>query len=370
MNAIVEQINSAGNTFVEFALPMLIQSGVLIVILLLADFLLRKKVKAVFRYWIWMLVLVKLVLPTSLSSPLSLGYLFGDKLTYQDLAQTASTLETAEPAPADISPGIDTLYIQPNVYIPPTVPITSVVEPAVPETVRPPAVPVTPLAWQGIVFLVWLAVVITMGLLLLQRAFFVRGLVAQAKKAGRLMNDELAYCCASMRIKYKVGLKVSPNATTPSVCGLIRPVILVPWNLVSTLGVSRLRTVLMHELAHIKRADLWVNLAQTALQIIYFYNPLLWLANCVIRRIREQAVDEAVLVAMGERAQRYPQMLMDVAKLAFKRPALSLRLRAGRSNQTYPRAPDAENCKARHYRFNCCHYYRRCPAADGKGPFK
>jgi len=326
MNTIVEHINSAGFSFVEFALPMLIQSCVLIVILLLLDLLLRKKVKAVFRYWIWMLVLLKLVLPTSLSSPLSLGYLFGDKLTYQDLAETTSVLELAGPAPAESLPGINPLYIQPNIYIPPTEPMTSVVEPVIAEPVSPPEALVTPLSWQGVVFLVWLAVVIAMGLLLLQRALFVRGLVAQAKKASRLMNDELAYCCASMGIKCRVRLKVSVNATTPSVCGLIRPVILVPWNLASTLGVSRMRTVLMHELAHIRRADLWVNLAQTILQIIYFYNPLLWLANCMIRRIREQAVDEAVLVAMGEKAQKYPQTLVDVAKMAFKRPALSLRL--------------------------------------------
>jgi parallel beta-helix repeat protein len=325
MNTIVEHINSAGISFVEFAVPMLVQSGILIVILLLADLLLRKKVKAVFRYWIWMLVLVKLVLPTSLSSPLSLGYLFGEKLTYQDLTETTSSLELADPVPADNPSGISPIYIQPNVYTPRTIPTKSTVEPAIAEPVSPLAA-VTPLSWQGVVFLVWLAVVIAMGLLLLQRALFVRGLVAQAKKAGRLMNDELAHCCASMRIKCRVGLKVSPNAMTPSVCGLIRPVILVPWNLASTLGASRLRTVLMHELAHIRRADLWVNLAQTILQIMYFYNPLLWIANCVIRRIREQAVDEAVLVAMGEKAQKYPQTLVDVAKMAFKRPTLSLRL--------------------------------------------
>ena len=82
----------------------------------------------------------------------------------------------------------------------------------------------------------------------------------------------------------------------------------------------------MHELAHIKRGDLWVNLAQSLLQIVYFYNPLLWLANVVIRRVREQAVDEMVLVAMGEKSKSYPQTLINVAKLAFKRPALSLRL--------------------------------------------
>ncbi|MDY0356554.1 MAG: Clp protease N-terminal domain-containing protein [Sedimentisphaerales bacterium] len=76
-----------------------------------------------------------------------------------------------------------------------------------------------------------------------------------------------------------------------------------------------------------RRGDLWVNLIQTLLQIVYFYNPLLWLANAMIRRTREQAVDEAVLVAMGETARDYPETLLHIAKLAFhRRPALSLRL--------------------------------------------
>ncbi|MCJ7777870.1 MAG: M56 family metallopeptidase, partial [Sedimentisphaerales bacterium] len=101
---------------------------------------------------------------------------------------------------------------------------------------------------------------------------------------------------------------------------------LVPENLAPTLGAGHLRTVLLHELAHIKRGDLWINLAQTILQIIYFYNPLLWLVNSIIRRIREQAVDEAVQVAMGANAPQYPQTLVDVAKMAFNHPALSLRL--------------------------------------------
>ena len=58
MNAIIDIINAAGRAFVDFALPMLIQSGVLILILLAVDLVLRRKVRAIFRYWIWMLVLV------------------------------------------------------------------------------------------------------------------------------------------------------------------------------------------------------------------------------------------------------------------------------------------------------------------------
>ncbi|MHC4627479.1 MAG: carboxypeptidase regulatory-like domain-containing protein, partial [Planctomycetota bacterium] len=100
----------------------------------------------------------------------------------------------------------------------------------------------------------------------------------------------------------------------------------MPKNLAPSLSSGELRVVLLHELAHIRRGDLWVNLAATILQIFYFYNPLLWLANAMIRRAREQAVDEMVLVAMGDNAPQYPQTLLSVAKMAFKRPALSLRL--------------------------------------------
>jgi len=325
MNAIIEHINSAGYAFVGFAAAMLIQSGLLILLLLLADFALRKRVRAVFRYWIWMLVLVKLVLPTSLAGPFSLGYWFGDEIASVDVSHSTSEAQPqAGEAPAPVLPHIiDLSKVRPPMYRPSVTPSPSETDLAPAESIAPPAVPIT---WQGVVFLLWLAIAAVMLLLLGQRAIFVRGLVAQAKNANRPMLDTLDQCRKSIKIKRAVTVKVSPNATSPAVCGLWRPVILIPHNMPAALGSADLRVVLLHELAHIKRGDLWVNLIQTLLQIVYFYNPLLWLANAVIRRAREQAVDEAVLVAMGEKASQYPQALVSVAKLVFKRPTLSLRL--------------------------------------------
>ncbi|MFH1882826.1 MAG: M56 family metallopeptidase [Planctomycetota bacterium] len=279
MNAILEQINSVGLRFVEFALPMLVQSGVLILILLLTDFALRKKVRAVFRYGIWLLVLIKLVLPTSLSAPLSLGYFLGGGLAYVDISRTATEAETMEPTQAIVSPLIDPPRIEAGRDTSAVAPTTPGAEPAIAEPVSSPAVSITPITWQGVVFLAWLSVVMAMGLLLLQRAIFVRGLVAQAKEANNFMTDTLESCRRSMGVKRKLVLKISANTTSPAVCGLFRPVILVPQNLTSSLSSSQLRAVLLHELAHIRRGDLWVNLAQTVLQIIYFYNPLLWVFN-------------------------------------------------------------------------------------------
>jgi bla regulator protein BlaR1 len=326
MNAILEQINSTGKVFVEFAWPMLVQSSVLTAVLLLADLALRRKVRAVFRYWLWMIVLVKLILPTSLSSPLSVGYWFGDELKYKDIGRATTGAEavvgTQKPA---IVKEVEPQSAGAKAMMEPAA--VDAAGPIVAETTAGEAMAsVTQVTWEGIVFVVWAAVAAAMVLLLVQRAVFVCGLVRQGRDANNLMKDVLDYCRGQMGVRGKVGLKVSANATSPAVCGLFRPVILVPQNLGSELGSSHLRVVLLHELAHIKRGDLWVNLVQTVLQIVYFYNPLLWAANAVIRRVREQAVDESVLVAMGEKAQQYPQTLIDVAKLAFKRPALSLRL--------------------------------------------
>lgn len=321
MNGILEQINSGGQWFAGFAGAMLVQSSVLIAVLLLVDWLLKKRVRAVIRYWVWMLVLLKLVLPTTLSSPVSIGNWFGDELAEVKISgPETSIIETdiyvTRPATVETVSGADVVKEGPR-------------EAQGTEAGGRQVMLVAPKAavtWQGVVFLVWLVIVGAMGLLLAQRAIFVKGLVAQAKQATGLMKETLKFCCKCVGVKGETGLKVSANATSPAVCGLWRYVILVPQDLGGNVGASGLRAVLMHELAHIKRGDLWVNLVQTLLQIVYFYNPLLWVANFVIRRVREQAVDEAVLVAMGEKAQQYPKTLVNVAKLAFKRPALSLRL--------------------------------------------
>jgi hypothetical protein len=74
MEPIIILLNPLGDEFMRFAGPMLLQSSLLIVVLLACEALLRHRVRAVVRYGLWMLVLVKLVLPASLSVPTGIGY--------------------------------------------------------------------------------------------------------------------------------------------------------------------------------------------------------------------------------------------------------------------------------------------------------
>lgn len=326
MDSIITFLNTTGKSFVDFSTSMLIQSSVLIIVLLVLDLLLRKKVRAIFCYCIWMLVLVKLVLPTTLSSPTGLGYWFGDKVPsiITEKAsipeQTASIQQRIELVSETIPSGIGIAVVpSASTSLEPTADTSAKFTVA--------ASPATAsLSWQDFAFLGWLAVVIAMVLLLIQRTFFVRGLLAQSKNPNDSMVDIFERCRKQMGVHRSIFLKLSPVAASPSVCGLFRPTILIPQNLPCKLKAEDLSSILLHELAHIKRGDLWVSLIQTILQIAYFYNPLLWVANAIIRKVREQAVDEMVLVALGEQAEDYPETLLNISRLTFSRPALSLRL--------------------------------------------
>jgi hypothetical protein len=156
--------------------------------------------------------------------------------------------------------------------------------------------------------------------------FFVLSLIAQSEAAKGRLLETLNQCRQQVGIGRNVDLKLSSHIQSPAVCGLFKPIILMPTALLEKLSNDKLRAVLIHELVHIKRGDLWINFVQTFLQIIYFYNPFVWYANAVVRRIREQAIDESVLVVLGAEAKSYSNTLIDIAEMAFFRTSFGLRL--------------------------------------------
>jgi len=328
MDAVLEQINSSGKAFIAFALPMLIQSSVLIVVLLGLDAILHKRARAVLRYWIWMIILVKLLLPPTLAFPTSPTYWLSDGLRSfvtgksfpAETSATRSAVTNIPPEPSARSRSNGAASSADNADLQPA-PVPS----AGADRVTAPAMSGSLLTWQGYVLLAWVASVVVMMTLLMQRALFVRSLVAQSDEAGEAMTSILQRARRQMQINARIGLRLSQAATSPSVCGIVRPTILIPQSLPGKMALQDFQSILLHELAHIKRGDLWISFIQTIVQILYIYNPLLWVANAAIRKVREQAADEMVLVALGEEADDYPKTLLDISRLTFGSPALSLR---------------------------------------------
>ncbi len=117
----------------------------------------------------------------------------------------------------------------------------------------------------------------------------------------------LAEC---LGIKHAVTILASSVVKTPSVVGYFSPVILLPASLVTGLPADQLRSILVHELAHIRRHDYLVNLIQLGIETLLFYHPATWWVSRCVRREREHCCDDIVIAVDGHTRSYVPALLM------------------------------------------------------------
>jgi TonB family protein len=140
-----------------------------------------------------------------------------------------------------------------------------------------------------------------------------------ASHARRLHDGVWVESAADVAQAY--GLRRTPlllHTTHPSVLGTwgaTRAKVLLPFDALDW-PADRIRIVLAHELAHVRRGDWVVQLAVELLCAVYWFNPLVWLAARRLRLESEQACDDAVLT-MGVEGSAYASELVDLAR-AFR----------------------------------------------------
>jgi HEAT repeat protein/beta-lactamase regulating signal transducer with metallopeptidase domain len=180
------------------------------------------------------------------------------------------------------------------------------------ESPAPPASS-APLSWSAIVFLAWIAgAAAIVGRMLL-------GLAAVQWMSRRLPDvdaapwlDEaqaLAWMLEIGRVRFLRGAA----GTMPMAWGIVRPSVVMPAD-ADTWPAHRLRVVLLHELAHVKRRDCLTHLVAQMACAAYWFNPLAWMAARRLRAERERACDDLVLAA-GTRGSDYADQLLDIARV-------------------------------------------------------
>jgi TonB family protein len=141
------------------------------------------------------------------------------------------------------------------------------------------------------------------------------------RRAARPFRDpELAAELArELGIRQPVRVLETAGAVMPMTFGLLRPAILLPSDSAGWPD-SRRRTVLLHELAHVRRGDAATQLLARVALAFHWWNPLAWTAWREFLKERERAADDLVLNA-GERAPDYAGHLLEVARGLHAAPA-------------------------------------------------
>ncbi|GAB4040671.1 M56 family metallopeptidase [Spirosoma gilvum] len=96
-------------------------------------------------------------------------------------------------------------------------------------------------------------------------------------------------------IRQSITLLQSQRVNVPVTVGILKPVILVPIGLLTQLPAEQIDTILWHELAHVWRRDYLMNLLQSLVETIFFFNPALLWVSALIREEREVCCDDIVL---------------------------------------------------------------------------
>jgi beta-lactamase regulating signal transducer with metallopeptidase domain len=243
------------------------------------------------RYVLWTLVLVKVFLPPSLAVNWGFGH-WGLKPAWESVTLATEIETTARSAHRELE--TESVPVQ-----------------------QAAAEKPTGTSARTMLFGVWLLGTICFGATTL---FQYLRLLRQTREMNPIdegpVRVALERLAMQARLQRVPELFASSETASPYLFGLTRPRIVLPHALIENLPPKDLEGVLLHELCHYRRGDLWVGALQAVVQSILWFHPLVWWANARLRQERECACDQDVLSQTDVSPADYGQTLLSVLSVA------------------------------------------------------
>jgi len=191
----------------------------------------------------------------------------------------------------------------------------------------------------------WIVAAYSLGVVLM-----LLRLCLAAANAGRLVgnasiqkDDRVEQIVQSIARQWNMRITpivaVTQHVVIPHVAGLFRPVILLPTSAMTGLTADELSLVLAHEIAHLRRFDLWAAMVQRFAEAVLFFNPAIWFLSRRVSGFREFCCDDLVCQSAASVEKnvrvRYAEALLHVVSLSaagrFDAPGLTSLAASGRS---------------------------------------
>jgi beta-lactamase regulating signal transducer with metallopeptidase domain len=258
---------------------------------------------------LWLLVLLKLVTPPLLFLPVSWP-------TVEESPSQEITAVREEPTIAtDSAVG----ELQAIVIVPVTgeAELSDVETPVgvdALEAVTQPRAPMAPQPslWPQILTIVWGVGALTWFLLALERLHRFRRLLRFARPASAALQGRTRRLANALGLKRCPRVRLLPGRIAPMLWAIGGPPrLLVPADLLDLLNDEQLDTLLLHELAHLRRCDHWVRIVEFVVMGLYWWHPVVWYARRELHEAEEQCCDAWVVSTLPDAGRTYASALLD-----------------------------------------------------------
>lgn len=175
---------------------------------------------------------------------------------------------------------------------------------------------------------VWTVGVLVLALRLAWSSWHVSRLRREGEPADAGLLETVSRLAQRVGVSRPVKVLISALADSPCVVGWLRPVILIPAASLLNLSAAQLEAVLAHELAHIRRFDYLVNLLQSVVETLFFYQPAVWWVSSRIRTERELCCDDVAVEVCGD-SVGYARALTLLERARLAVPELAMGSNAG-----------------------------------------
>jgi HEAT repeat protein/beta-lactamase regulating signal transducer with metallopeptidase domain len=303
---------SAGASWISVA-DAIAKASLLFAAAGLVSFVLRRG-SAAARHMIWTLALLSVLVLPALSVALPRWQL--PLLTLERESPPLSASSSQLPAPStELSNRESRLGASGSPVPAPTMERTPVASGPVAAASQTEAAPTrTPMSWSALLLTVW---VMGASLILARLGAGVIAVQWIARRTERVVDApwlaQARSLAADLGVSPRVVFLRSKGAAMPMAWGVFRPAVLMPAG-ADHWPAERLRIVLLHELAHVKRRDCLTHMLAQVSCAVHWFNPLAWMAARQVRTERERACDDLVLAA-GTRGPDYASQLIEIARV-------------------------------------------------------
>jgi beta-lactamase regulating signal transducer with metallopeptidase domain len=276
-------------------------ASILAVLILLVKYALGNKLDAKWQYAIWMLLIIRLIIPYDIQSPWSIYSLIPNNSVISPIVDQIRIPDSN--AQINNISGKDTQLTNDQ----------SIINNQSSTKQEEPIAKDLSIGW--IVSMLWLVGTFILAILTLVTNFRFYLLVRREPfvtdaRMSKLMQE----CTRKMGIRTNLPIIITNRIDAPCLYGIVSPKLLLPRPLVNRLNDENIRHIFFHELSHFKRKDILINWLAVAVQIVHWFNPLIWYAFARMREDCELACDADTLCSLlPEEYQSYGLSIISLA---------------------------------------------------------